>query len=322
MRQLALPVLLCTSLLFACGKKAEMSGGMPADVAESAPSHAARTDSAKTESTQTSAVEQLSSSTNSQTPENRQLIRQAQARFRVKDVYQSSMQIENIVAKLGGFITQNHIESQQYAQHERKQANGRILRLTEYTLNGNITLRVPSAETQNLLHALAPLVLFLDERDFTAQDVALELLQQQLAQARNQSSAQALGNTDSTTAASATERILAQNQLQARQDEALIQSKLIADQVAFSTIRLNLYQDRQISRSEHEDISAELLAAEPAFGERVLAALQAGWKGTLEVIIALSHLWPLLLIAAIISLSWIWHRYKESSAKSTTPSEE
>ncbi|WP_157669758.1 DUF4349 domain-containing protein [Chitinibacter sp. GC72] len=110
MRQLALPVLLCTSLLFACGKKEEMSGGMAADVAESAPSEAA-----KAESTKTSPVEQLSSSTNSQTPENRQLIRQAQARFRVKDVYQSSMQIENIVAKLGGFITQNHIESQQYA---------------------------------------------------------------------------------------------------------------------------------------------------------------------------------------------------------------
>jgi hypothetical protein len=311
MRQLALPVLLCTSLLFACGKKEEMSGGMAADVAESAPSQTARTESAKAESAKTSAVEQLSSSTNSQTPENRQLIRQAQARFRVKDVYQSSMQIENIVAKLGGFITQHHIESQQYAQHERKQANGRILRLTEYTLSGNITLRVPSAETQNLLHALAPLVLFLDERDFTAQDVALELLQQQLAQARSQSSAQSLSNTASATAASATERILAQNQLQARQDEALIQSKLIADQVAFSTIRLNLYQDRQISRSEHKDLSTELAAAEPSFGERILAALQTGWKGALEVIVALCYLWPLLLVTTLICLGWRQYRRRQ-----------
>ncbi|WP_157669757.1 DUF4349 domain-containing protein [Chitinibacter sp. GC72] len=195
------------------------------------------------------------------------------------------------------------------------------MRLTEYTLSGNITLRVPSAETQSLLHALAPLVLFLDERDFTAQDVALELLQQQLAQARNQSSAQALSNTASATAASATERILAQNQLQARQDEALIQSKLIADQVAFSTIRLNLYQDRQISRSEHEDIATELAAAEPSFGERILAALQAGWKGAQEVIIALSYLWPLLLIAAMISLGWRQYRSKRISANSPDISE-
>lgn len=305
MRQLALPALLCICLITACGKKEEMSREMSATVAASAPMRAAASDEPT--------VEQLTSSAASETPRDRQLIREASARFQVKDVYQSSLQIENITTKLGGFVTQNHISSQQYSSSESKQPNGQILRLTEYALNGEITLRVPSANTQALLHEIAPLVVFLNEREFTAQDVALELLQQQLAQARSQANAQALNNPASNSA-SQTERILAKNQLQAQQEMALLQSKLIADQVAFSTINLKLYQERKISRSEHADISAELAAVGPSFGAQILTGLHAGWNGALAALVALSYLWPLLLLLGLMALAWRTRRLKQAQS--------
>ncbi len=310
MRQLAIPALLLSiCVITACGKSEEMSSEMSATVAASAP-----LSTAPAADQPSSKAEQLTSSTTSETPTHRQLIHEANARFQVKDVYQSSLQIENIVAKLGGFVTQNNIAAQQHSSHERKQPNGQILRLTEYSLNGEITLRVPSANTQALLHQIAPLVVFLDEREFTAQDVALELLQQQLAQARNQASAEALSTPANTNAASQTERILAKNQLQAQQDIALLQAKLIADQVAFSTIHLTLYQQRKISRSEHADIAAELADAGPSFGVRLLAALQAGWTGALDALVALSYLWPLWLLLGLVTLAWRGWRRKHPDA--------
>lgn len=318
MRQLAIPaLLLCIGILTACGKSEEMSSEMSATVAASAPLNAAAAADQPS-----SKAEQLTSSAASETPTNRQLIREASARFQVKDVYQSSLQIENIVAKLGGFVTQNRITTQQHSTHDSKQANGQILRLSEYSLNGEITLRVPSANTQALLHQIAPLVVFLNEREFAAQDVTLELLQQQLAQARNQANAAALSSPKSANAASQTERILAKNQLQAQQEIALLQAKLIADQVAFSTIQLTLYQERKINRSEHADMATELAAVGPSFGARILTGVQAGWNGALDTLVALSYLWPLWLLLGLVTLAWrSWRRKHPATAPQPNPVE-
>ncbi|WP_373975732.1 DUF4349 domain-containing protein [Chitinibacter sp. SCUT-21] len=297
MRQLALAALITTALLTACGK-GEYAGVEPlaaSAVAEAAPA-------------EESSAAQLQSSVNSANPADRKLVRQAEVRFRVKDVYQSSVQIENLVAELGGFVTQNHIQARIVNEHDVAQGQGKLSRLTEFYTEGTLEMRVPSEQTQAFLLKLAPLVQFLDERNFSAHDVAIQLLEQQLAQIRSQSSKQSLNEN----ASSSSQVALAKQLIQAEQDAATIQQKLIEDRVAFSTITLNLYQDRQIARSEHDDIKAQLAAAEPSFGSKLQQAFVSGWQGFLDTLIALAHLWPLWLISLFIAA--IWRKVKRTKA--------
>jgi hypothetical protein len=287
MRPLVLSLILA-SLLVACGKKEDPSSAEMSQAAAASTLEATNTE------------QQLTSSANSAQIAGRQFIREADLRFRVKDVYQASLQIEDLVAKVGGFIENNQISSDTERTQQQAIGDGKLVELKAYTLKGSITLRIPSEQTQAFLRQLAPLIDFLDQRSFSAHDAQLQLLQQQLAQIRSQASVNALSQPAS--GVSNTVQAVARDQAQQARDAALIQSKLLADQIAFSTITLAIYQTPQISRYERSDINAAFAAAGPSFGTQMQVALHEGWLGALQAIIYLSHLWPLWLVIALIAL--------------------
>jgi DNA repair exonuclease SbcCD ATPase subunit len=63
----------------------------------------------------------------------------------------------------------------------------------------------------------------------------------------------------------------------------------LKDQVSYSTINLEFYQT----------ISQEIKASSgPGIGEKFGAALAAGWNGLVNMAIAVTYLWPLIIVAA------------------------
>ena len=254
---------------------------------------------------------QMASDVSTQIDPQRRFIRTAQAQFQVADVYRTALAIEDEVAAQGGFVVDNQIASQVQRVLSRPLGQGKRLELTEYTLQGELTVRVPSERTQAFLRAVAAQMAFLDRRSFSARDAQFDLLRQQLARQRAQDEQQELGEAVQAGGklGDKTDAIQSRSAARASRDEALIAQKEFEDRVAFSTITLSLSQDAQVRKAERVDVDAVFRDNGPGFFNRLRDALAIGWRGGLEVVVALAALWPLWLCVLALWLGWRrWRR--------------
>lgn len=69
--------------------------------------------------------------------------------------------------------------------------------------------------------------------------------------------------------------------------------RYLSNQISFSTINLNIYQE----------LEGNSIIERPGFFHKLLNALQGGWNGTLSLFIGIAALWPLwLIIGALVYL--------------------
>ncbi|GAA5070916.1 DUF4349 domain-containing protein [Lysobacter panacisoli] len=241
---------------------------------------------------------QLQSSATTQEQGERRFIRTASAEFRVRDVYRSTLAIEDLVARQGGFVANNRVQAHVDDIQLRPSGDGKLVELATYTVRGNLQVRVPSERTQAFLRELAAQVEFLDSRQFDAVDAQFDLLRQRLAYARHQDAQHALGDAAAQRgkAGEKVDAISARADAQSQRDEATIARATLEDRIAFATIDLALYQSPQVRRTERMDVDAVVRRDGPGFFARLGHALRVGWHGSLEVVIALSRLWMLWLV--------------------------
>lgn len=242
-------------------------------------------------------ADQMTSSAASYIDGNRKFVRTANADFRVKDVYQSAMAIEDIVSKLQGFVVTNQINSNIERVSRYPIGDAKLMELAEYTVRGNLTVRVPSDKTQDLLRALAAQMDFLDQRNFEAHDVQFELLRKQLEFLRNQEAQKQLGDLSTSPGKIADKAMVisGQNDAKANRDEAAVMQKEVEDKVAFSTINLSLYQLGKVRKTEVDDVDAIAKAIRPSFFSRLFNSASSGWYGLLDIVVELFAVWPLWL---------------------------
>ncbi len=264
-------------------------------------------------------VQQLASSAATYTDGERKFIRTANARFRVKDVYVDALGIEDTVASLGGFVLTNDISTAASRSESHPSTEGKLIELTEYTVQGHLIVRVPSMKTQDFLRAIVGRVVFLDTRSFAARDAQFDLLRKQLEALRNQETQADLGQVvgEGGKLSHKTEAIGARNAAKAARDAAFIDKKEFDDQVAFSTIDLTLYQPSKVLQSERIDIDRAYEKARPGFFVRSGEQLRRGWTGLQEFTLGLIGVWPALLIVAACMV--LVRRLRKRRAKRTTP---
>lgn len=241
---------------------------------------------------------QLTSSAATYSDTQRKFIRTAQAKFRVKDVYQSALAIEDAVAAQGGFVIKNDIATNIDSIRKRSLGNGQLVELAEYTVRGELTVRVPSEKTQAFLRSIIGQMEFLDTRSFAATDAQFALLREQLAYQRNQEAQQELGDAkdEGGKLGQKAAVISARSDAKSSRDEALIAQKEFEDRVAFATLDLSLYQLPKLRRTEMADMEAAVRENGPGFFTRLGKSLSTGWFGLLEVGLQVVKLWPLWLV--------------------------
>lgn len=246
-------------------------------------------------------AEQMTSSATSYVDGERKFVRTAGANFRVKDVYQSAIAIENIVSNLGGFVVTNQIGSNVERVNRYPIGDAKLLELAEYTVHGNLTVRVPSDKTQDFLRAIVTQIDFLDQRNFEARDVQFELLRKQLEFLRNQEAQRQLGDLSTSPGKIADKAavISGQNDAKANRDEAVVVQKEVEDKVAFSTINLSLYQLSKVRKTEIDDVEAIAKNIRPGFFKRLSNSVSVGWYGLLDIVIAIFAIWPFWLAAGL-----------------------
>ncbi len=237
----------------------------------------------------------------------RKFIRKASARFNVKDVYVAALGIEDTVASHGGFVVRNDINTVKVNSESHPVGDGKLLELSEYRVQGQLTVRVPSAKTQEFLRAIVGHIVFLDQRSFSAHDAQFDLLRRQLDAIRSQETQRDLGDAieEGGKLSHRTDAIATRNGVKAERDAALLEKKEFEDQVAFSTIQLDLYQQSKVVQAERVDINEMFKKARPGFFTRMGEKLSGGWNGLLDFVLVLVGIWPVLLIGGVVAAA-VW----------------
>jgi hypothetical protein len=263
---------------------------------------AGSTDNAIEAAADTTAVDNISSNAAVEKKENNwKFVRTADLKFKVKNVAQSTYAIENIVAKNGGFVTFTDLKSAINEKSETKISQDSTLETTRFTVDNTITLRVPNTQLDTVLKSMVKEVAFLDSRLIKADDVALQLLSNKMAQKRLTSHQKRLEKGIDTKGKKLNDITNAEDKVLGREtesDETVLRNLSLEDQINFSTVTLYLYQ-RESVMQEMVVNEKSINAYRPHIGLQVWDSIKTGWF-MLEAIIAfMVQLWALFLIVIL-----------------------
>jgi len=242
-------------------------------------------------------------------------IRTADLKFKVKSVIKSTYNIEDITNQQGGFVTYTNLNSNiDHVTNTAVSADSSLV-TTYYTVSNSITLRVPNTKLDTTLKEISKNIDYLDYRIIKADDVALQILSNNLTQKRSAKNEQRLTNAIDNRGKKLNETTVAEEVLLSKQeqaDNAKVSNLSLMDQINFSTINLSIYQSQTIKR-ELISNDKNIDEYEPGFGSKILDALKFGWDILEAFLVFLIKLWGLFLfgIAAYILYRKFGHKLKK-----------
>ena len=273
--------LLALGLVFACKESASKENAAYMEEAE--------TDSTSVVSS-SAAVENKNS--------NRKFVRTADVKFKVKNVAKSTYAIEDATTKFGGFVTYTNLQSNIHSEDRTKVSQDSTLVTTKYKVDNNITIRVPNTKMDTAIKTIAKQIHFLDYRIIKADDVSLQMLSNELTQKRSNSSEKRLENAIDSKGKKLNQVVKAEETLDAKKeqnDASKLQNLSLQDQVNFSTLTLNIYQDESI-KQEMVANEKSINAYRPNIGLQIWDSVKTGWFMLENIISFVIVLWPFALI--------------------------
>jgi len=244
-------------------------------------------------------------------------VRTAELRFKVKSVIKSTYDIEDITARIGGFVTYTNLTSDAISNETKEISLDSSVIVTRFIVTNSIIIRVPNTKLDTTLKQISRNIVYLDSRIIKADDVALQLLSNNLTIKRSDKNEARLKNAidnrgkklNETTSA---EELLLNKQEQA--DNARIANLSLKDQLNFSTINLTIYQNQGVN---YEKIARDKNPKqyEPSLGFRILDSLSNGWSIFENIIVYLLNLWGLVLIGALGFLGYKFYVIKFKKKK-------
>lgn len=229
---------------------------------------------------------------------NRKFVRTADVKFKVKNVAKSTYAIEDATTKFGGFVTYTNLQSNIHSEDRTKVSQDSTLVTTKYKVDNNITIRVPNTKMDTVIKTIAKQIHFLDYRIIKADDVSLQMLSNELAQKRSNSSEKRLANAIDSKGKKLNQIVDAEATLDVKKeqnDASKLQNLSLQDQVNFSTLTLNIYQDESI-KQEMVANEKSINAYRPNIGLQIWDSVKTGWFMLEHIISFIVVLWPFALI--------------------------
>jgi len=239
-------------------------------------------------------------------------IRTAELKFKVKSVINATYEIEDIAIRQGGFVTFTNLTSNIENNTTTAISADSTLETTYFTVSNTMIIRVPNTKLDSCLKEIAKLIDFLDFRIIKAEDVALQLLSNNLTQKRTAIIEKRLINAIDKRGKKLLETTTAEETLinkQEQADNAKIANLSLRDQMNFSTINLSLYQKQTIKREVILN-DKNIAAYEPSFWSKIVGALKAGWSILAALVVFIAQLWGLILFGIILFVIYRKWGYK------------
>jgi hypothetical protein len=197
------------------------------------------------------------------------VIRQAEVKFQVKDLAESTHRVENVVEELGATLANT-------TQHQDGDNS-----------TTDFVIRVQPENFKPLLRQLQKESVHLDVRTITSENVGMEYVDLQARKKAKLAVEQRfLGLLKE--AKTIPQILEVEGQLKAIREEiesAEARLRYLQNQTSFSTIRLSMYQVIPVTVPEG-----------PSFGTRLVEAMSTGWELWLSLVVGLFYIWPAWLV--------------------------
>lgn len=200
------------------------------------------------------------------------IIRTASVEFQVQNTEESHLRIAQLLAKHSAYFGSDNRSS------------------SSYRVDNNMSIRVPSQQFDKLLEELMEESVFVNYKNISAEDVTeqfvdtearlktkKEVEQRYLALLREAKKVQDILDIEDKLRVIREEIEAAEGKL-----------KLMNDQVNYSTINLNTYQNLDY-----------VPQPETGFLNNLQEAFVRGWRGLIDFVVGIVRIWPLLIIAGI-----------------------
>lgn len=234
--------------------------------------------------------------------DDRKFIRTAKMKFKVDDVVNAAQMIQDVVNANGGFIVHNQTMAAVESQQTVKKSLDSSIQLTSYLMTNQMQISVPEYNLDQTLKTIAPIIQFLDSKQVDAEDVKLKILENELAQKRLTKGEKRIELAIDDKGKNLTSILNAEDksiEVAESSDAYVIDNLSLQEKVAFSTVDLEMYQNQMVKTVMVPNVPI-LKPYEIPFFSQIWDGITWGFKGVLNCIVLMSHLWVLLLI--IISI--------------------
>lgn len=226
-------------------------------------------------------------------------------KFKVDDVYKSTLKVENITGKMDGLVINSNLSSNVQSNYTQKVSADSILEITEFYRNINMTIKVPSKNLEQFLLSIASEISFLNYRNIHAEEVTIQLrahewMKEQFKNYQEEIRKISVPDNNKNTL-SELEKIKALYRQKEIEKDRLVEHWKLQDDIEYSLVTIKMYgrDQKQIKKFA---ISDDIEKYEPGFWSKTYSAFAKGWNGIQKVFIGLITIWPVFLIGIIVWL--------------------
>lgn len=245
---------------------------------------------------------------------NHRFIRTADIAFRVKDVVQATLGIEDIVKAHGGWVESTQLRSEPRGTQTIPVSEDSLVDFARYDLMNSVRFRVPDEELDVAIREIGAWVDLFDHRNIVADDIKLRMTANAFAERRAKAHSQRLGRAIDDRGRRLRETVSAEEAVlvsEEKRDQSLLNNLDLADRVAFSAVSLEIHQPT-LTRREMKASDHTLSGYKPSLGSRIGDALADGWHLVEMLITGLIGIWPVLVLLGG-SLWLLWRKRRPST---------
>ncbi len=231
----------------------------------------------------------------------RKFVRTAEMKYQVKDVRKASSDIELLTAKYDGFITYSHLSSSVTGSRKKNISTDSTLETVFYTVNNEINLRVPNTSLDSLLKDIEKLIDFLDFKIIKADDVSMLMFSNDLNKKRIEKNQKRITDAIDNKDKKLNDILNAEEKLLNKQEQSdfyKTSNMNLSDQVAFSTVKMNIYQREVVKRTVLENFD-NIKEQKPGFFLRIWNSIKIGWGVVEDITVGLFMIWWLFVLLLV-----------------------
>lgn len=237
------------------------------------------------------------------------IVKTADMRIKVKNVQLVAEQITKLVDECGGTVVHHTMQSNIVDRHDVMLSNDSVKKLTVYNTTADVVIKIPALIMEPFMDSLNHLGIYVDERKMDIEDRTLNYLSEKLKAQNRQYSVAARGKIKLSQGGA--------DSILALKDDIVdrkISNLKTNDEVKYSTMALNLYQNNTVNTEvvANDDLSNY----NSSIFTRTGLALSKGWFFFSEAVIGILHLWAFILAGAGV---WVGIRMYKRKRKLSKP---
>ncbi len=236
----------------------------------------------------------------------------ADMRFRVKDVQQTKQKLSETLRKQGGLVMEFSINSAIKNTEKVKFSADSLKEITSYQTDGYMVARVPAEHLDELTNDIAGMAIFVDNQSLKMEDRSLSYIENRLKAENRQQAVVQINKVASKKSPNVKSALVIKDDYVDRK----IQNLAIDQQVKYSTITLNFYQDHSVKSIIVANDN--IYDYKPSFFRRLGLNLADGWMYFKELVLLLSKFW-MFIVAGFTAFLVIRYYAKKQQAKVIIP---